>query len=143
MPLNFKAATNGEYTIAVSPENVELGYLHLIDNLTGTDVDLLQTPEYTFDARTSEYASRFRIVFSAKGTNGDDNGNFAFFDAAGDLVITDATIGATLQIIDVMGRVIRSIDAARNISTKDMTAGIYMLRLFNGNNVKTQKIVIE
>lgn len=143
MPLNFKAATNGEYTIAVSPENVELGYLHLIDNLTGTDVDLLQTPEYTFDARTSDYASRFRLVFSAKGTNGDDNGNFAFFDAAGDLVITDATIGATLQIIDVMGRVIRSIDAARNISTKDMTAGIYMLRLFNGNNVKTQKIVIE
>lgn len=143
MPLNFKAATNGEYTIAVSPENVELGYLHLIDNLTGTDVDLLQTPEYTFDARTSDYASRFRIVFSAKGTNGDDNGNFAFFDAAGDLVITDATIGTTLQIIDVMGRVIRSIDAARNISTKDMTAGIYMLRLFNGNNVKTQKIVIE
>ncbi len=143
MPLNFKAATNGKYTITVSPENVELGYLHLIDNLTGTDVDLLQTPEYTFDARTSDYASRFRIVFSAKGTNGDDNGNFAFFDAAGDLVITDTTIGATLQIIDVMGRVIRSIDAARNISTKDMTAGIYMLRLFNGNNVKTQKIVIE
>ncbi|MBR0177931.1 MAG: leucine-rich repeat protein [Bacteroidales bacterium] len=143
MPLNFKAVTNGEYTIKVSPENVELGYLHLIDNLTGTDVDLLQTTEYTFDARTSDYASRFRIVFSAKGTNGDDNGNFAFFDAAGDLVITDATIGATLQIIDVMGRVIRSIDAARNISTKDMTAGIYMLRLFNGNNVKTQKIVIE
>ena len=60
MPVNFRANKNGQYTITVNPENVEMGYLHLIDNMTGTDVDLLQTPEYTFSAKTSDYASRFR-----------------------------------------------------------------------------------
>ena len=41
MPLNFKAKENGTYTISVNPEDVEMDYLHLIDNLTGADVDLL------------------------------------------------------------------------------------------------------
>ena len=67
MPLNFKAAKNGEYTITVNPEAVEMDYLHLIDNLTGADIDLLATPSYTFDAKTTDYASRFRLVFSVLG----------------------------------------------------------------------------
>ena len=141
MPLHFKAEKNGTYTLGFTTEDVSFGYLHLIDNLTGNDVDLLATPSYTFDARTTDYASRFRLVFSANGTNGDDN--FGFIDAAGNLVITDATAGATLQIIDVMGRVVRSTDAARHISTNGMAPGVYMLRLINGTNVKTQKIVVK
>ncbi|MBR5910882.1 MAG: choice-of-anchor J domain-containing protein [Bacteroidales bacterium] len=141
MPLHFKAEKNGTYTLGFTTEDVSFGYLHLIDNMTGTDVDLLATPSYTFDARTTDYASRFRLVFSANGTNGDDN--FGFIDAAGNLVITDATAGATLQIIDVMGRVVRSTDAARHISTNGMAPGVYMLRLINGTNVKVQKIVVK
>ncbi len=143
MPLHFKTEKNGTYTLGFSTEDISFGYLHLIDNLTGNDVDLLATPSYTFDARTTDYASRFRLVFSANGSNGDDN--FGFIDAAGNLVITDATAGATLQIIDVMGRVVRSRDAsnASAISTNGMTAGVYMLRLINGTNVKTQKIVVK
>ena len=54
IPVNFKAHENGEYTITVNPKNVEMGYLHLIDNLTGADVDLLQTPEYVFTAQTTD-----------------------------------------------------------------------------------------
>jgi hypothetical protein len=42
-------------------------YLHLIDSLTGADVDLLTEPSYTFDAKTTDDASRFRLVF-----DGDD-----------------------------------------------------------------------
>lgn len=41
MPLNFKAAKNGSYTITVNTENVDLNYLHLVDNLTGNDVNLM------------------------------------------------------------------------------------------------------
>ena len=41
MPLNFKAAKNGSYTITVNVDNADLNYLHLVDNLTGNDVDLL------------------------------------------------------------------------------------------------------
>ena len=41
MDVNFKAKENGEYTITVNPEGVEMAYLHLIDNMMGMDVDLL------------------------------------------------------------------------------------------------------
>ena len=41
MLVNFKAEENGTYTISVDVDNVEMDYLHLIDNLTGDDIDLL------------------------------------------------------------------------------------------------------
>ncbi len=63
MPINFKAAKNGTYTISIETEGLELGYLHLIDNLTGNDVDLLATPNYTFEAKTTDSLERFRIAF--------------------------------------------------------------------------------
>ncbi len=66
MPVNFKAEHNGTYTISVNPENVEFDYLHLIDNMTGAEVDLLAEPNYTFTAKPTDNTSRFRLVFSAK-----------------------------------------------------------------------------
>ncbi len=72
IPVNFKAETNGIYSISITSQEVELSYLHLIDNLTGTDVDLL-SPEpvegsasYTFEAKTTDFATRFLLVFSTK-----------------------------------------------------------------------------
>jgi hypothetical protein len=145
LPLNFKAAKNGEYTLTVNPEDVEMEYLHLIDNMTGADIDLLQTSNYTFNAKTTDYASRFRLVFSANSVsqNADsDNEAFAFV-SNGEIVITNAEAGATLQIVDMMGRIVVSSDVARNVSTSDIPAGVYVLRLINGDNVRTQKMMIE
>ena len=34
-------------------------------------------------------------------------------------------------------------DAERHVTTEGMTPGVYVLRLINGNNVMTQKMVIE
>ena len=65
IPLNFEAKENGNYTISVTPESVKMNYLHLVDNITGTDIDLLVTPNYTFQANRTESPSRFRLVFSA------------------------------------------------------------------------------
>lgn len=63
--LNFEAKENGDYTISVTPESVKMNYLHLVDNITGADIDLLVTPNYTFEANRTESPSRFRLVFSA------------------------------------------------------------------------------
>ena len=146
VPVNFKVAENGSYTLSVNHENTEMNYLHLIDNMTGADVDLLQTPEYTFEAKTDDYASRFRLVFSTDDENGASTGSASFaFINNGNIIITDNVEGATLQVIDMMGRVIvsREGDVSGNISTNGMTAGVYVLRLISGENVKTQKIMIR
>ena len=66
IPVSFKAEENGNYTLNFSHEAVSLSYLHLIDNLTGADVDLLQSPSYHFNAKTTDYAHRFKLVFDIK-----------------------------------------------------------------------------
>ena len=146
MPVNFRAAENGTYTITVNPENVEMNYLHLIDNMTGMDIDLLQTPSYTFNATTRDYESRFRLVFAANNNNEDGpstgSGTFAFY-SNGNWIINNAG-EATLQVIDLTGRILSSETVNGSVSTTiNATPGVYMLRLINGENVNVQKIVVR
>ncbi|MBR3493226.1 MAG: leucine-rich repeat protein [Bacteroidales bacterium] len=140
--VNFKAAKNGQYTINVNADGMEFNYLHLIDNLTGEDVDLLVEPSYTFEASTNDYASRFLLRFIPKNDAADSSETFAFI-SDGNIVIIDADINSTLQIIDMTGRVVVSTEVVRDISTNGMVPGVYVLRLVNGDVVKTQKIVVE
>jgi len=144
MPVNFKAAENGTYTLTVNPEGVEMNYLHLIDNKTGADIDLLQTPNYTFDSRTTDYTSRFRLVFGANGASAGSASDetFAYFNGSEWMINNSGN--ATLQVVDVMGRVLSSEAVNGSVSKAiNTTAGVYMLRLVSGNDVKTQKIVVR
>ena len=144
MPVNFRANTDGQYTLTVTPEGVEMNYLHLIDNMTGNDVDLLATPSYTFNATTRDYESRFRLVFAANNENGVSTGSttFAYF-SNGSLVVNNEG-NATLQVVDVMGRIVKSesINGSASINV-NAAPGVYTLRLVNGNDVKTQKVVVR
>ena len=142
MPLNFKAAKNGTYTLDFKVENMEADYLHLIDNMTGADVDLLATPSYSFEGKADDYESRFKLVFSNYEDANDDNVHFAYY-ADGEIRLVETCHGASLQVVDMMGHVVLAGDAMNRVSTNGMTAGVYVLRLINGNDVKTQKIVIE
>ena len=141
LPVNFKAAENGTYTISVSIEGLEVDYMHLIDNMTGADTDLLQTPSYSFDAKTTDYESRFKLVFSTNEADGPSTGSGTFaFVNNGEIIINGEGM---LQVIDMMGRIIISKDGVHTVSTNGMTPGVYVLRLINGEKMKTQKIVIQ
>ena len=67
---------------------------------------------------------------------------FAFFNGNSWVINNEGE--ATLQVIDMMGRMISSeqINGSYNNSL-NLSAGVYVLRLSNGNTVKTQKIVID
>ena len=139
MPVSFKAAKDGNYTISVNTQNVEAEYMHLIDNMTGMDVDLLATPSYSFEAKTSDYASRFKLVFGVKDNETEAAENFAYI-SNGEIIISNEG-RATLQVIDVLGHIVSSeqINGECRISTNGMTAGVYVLNL----NGMTQKIVVR
>ena len=142
MPVNFKAATNGTYTLNVNAENLEMDYIHLIDNMTGVDVDLLQTPSYTFEANTTDNANRFKLVYR-NTTNVEENGeSFAYFN--GDNMVINNEGDAQLQVIDMTGRIVSTETISGNATVQTSAApGVYMLRLVNGDNVKVQKIIIK
>ena len=142
MPINFKAHRDGQYTITVNPQEVEMGYLHLIDNIGGKDIDLLATPSYTFNAKADDYESRFRLVFSANMVNTDLNDDFAFF-SNGQLVIANEG-ESLLQVIDVNGRIVMTESVSGTCSKAiNVKAGVYVLRLIQGTDVKTQKIIVK
>ena len=138
LPVSFKAESNGNYTLSLNAQEVSFAYLHLIDNMTGLDQDMLSNPNYTFDARTTDYANRFKLVFAT----GNATDEFAFF-SNGSFVINNEG-NAIVQVIDVNGRIIssESINGCANVNVK-AAAGVYMIRLMNGNDVKTQKIIMK
>ena len=142
LPVSFRASENGTYTLNMNVENVDMNYLHLIDNMTGMDIDLLQTPSYTFEANTNDYANRFKLVFAANGTDEADESSFAFF-SNGNLIVNNEG-NATLQVIDINGRILSSETISGSCSKAiNATTGVYMLRLINGENVKVQKVVVR
>ena len=141
MPVCFTAENNGTYTLTFSIENVEFSYLHLIDNMTGVDIDLLASPSYTFNANWTDYESRFKLVFICKDAE-RDNDSFAFYSNGSWIIDNEGE--ATVQVIDVNGRILKSenINGCANVNVNAAT-GVYLIRLVNGNDVKTQKVVVK
>lgn len=115
--------SHGTHTLSVTLEDAELDYLHLIDHLTGAEIDLLQSPSYSFESSSSDYPTRFQLVFSAEvGNNtGDD---FEFIDGKS-------------QILDMTGRVV-----ATERNTR-LAPGVYILRTVNEKETSSQKIIIK
>jgi hypothetical protein len=121
--------------------------------MTGADVDLL-TPAgnspserglggvYTFTAKTTDYESRFKLVFSICGDANDDDAPFAFIDASGNIIVNGE---GTLQVFDALGHqlVTKQLSTLNSQLSTPLAKGVYVLRLVNGENVRTQKIVIE
>jgi len=140
MPVNFKAKESGSYTINVEITNLNLDYLHLIDNKTGADIDLLRIPNYTFDASSEDYAERFNLVFFT-AINLDES-SFAFFNGTTWNVNIEGK--ADIQVIDMTGRIVSTKTVGDNAEINiTQPAGVYILCLIKGNEVMVQKVVIK
>lgn len=122
MPVQFKASKDGSYTLSIENNLIDLDYLHLIDHLTGMDIDLLQNPSYSFEAHTDDYAARFQLMFSPK---------------ANDDVFGDSFVDGKTVVIDMTGRVV-----ATDRNTQ-LAPGVYIVRTVNGNETTSKKIIIN
>ncbi len=140
LPVSFKAEKNGNYTLSFAAQEVSFDYLHLIDNLTGIETDLLANPSYSFEAKSTDYENRFKLLFVCGDANGDND--FAFF-SNGKLIINNEG-NAIMNVYDVTGRLVntQSVNGSCQVGFK-APAGVYMIQLVNGVNSKTQKIVVE
>ena len=147
--IRFETLEDAEYTMTWDTQNGEFTYLHLVDNLTGADVDCLAESEYRFTSRTSDYKSRFRLVFGYTGIDepetpqaDDAQSQFAFI-MGGQLVVNGE---GTLQVFDISGRQVLSTDTHGTQTTlglPGLAAGVYTMRLTTAGSSKVQKIVIR
>ena len=152
MPVSFLASENGTYTLTVSStlttQLSSLTYLHLIDNMTGIDIDLLASPSYTFEAKTSDYASRFKLVFNDnQNENNNENEPFAYIYNGEIVVETPWYDVSTIQVTDMLGRILLTREATPHssllIPNSSLSPGVYVLRLINDKQTKSQKIILN
>ena len=143
IPVSFKAATMGEYTIGAETQNCEYAMMTLVDRFTGVETNLL-IEDYTFMATSNDNAERFIIKLAMSNSNDGDNENFAFINN-GMMYIYNIEGQGVVSVYDVTGRPVAEYNVAEsaNISTADFAAGVYIIRMSDENGVKVQKIVVE
>ena len=115
---------------------MNFNYLHLIDLLTGEDIDLLANNSYEFVGSPRDNENRFVVKFS------ENAGNDIFaYQNNNDIIVNGEGM---LQVYDVMGRFVGNYEVNGNehISASNFSTGVYIFRLI-GNEVKTQKIVVR
>lgn len=140
IPVFFEASENGKYVISVANDGVCFDYLHLVDNLTGVDVDLLDNAvPYTFAAKINDYAARFKLVYQMHRNVENQSDDFCYF-ADGRLVIPFIDGETTLQIVDMTGRIVINQSVGGSFSqTLNLKTGVYVVRM----GERMQKIVAE
>ena len=136
--LNFKAMSMGQYTLSLKA-NGEFDYIHIIDLLTGEDVDMLLEGKYTFIGTPSDSDNRFivKLAYNSGSTTSIDE-SFAY-QSGSDIHVTGS---GELQIFDVTGRMVMT-TTVNGAETINLSAhGVYIFRLI-GTEIKTQKIVVR
>ena len=141
IPVHFVAAEPGTYTITVNAKNIDLDYMHLVDEFTNEHIDLLSEPSYTFTSAESDKPGRFTIVFGIDNVEENFESNIFAYQNEDELMVDGK---GTLQIFDVLGRFVSSyeVNGSARINISSLNTGVYVLRMV-GENVKTQKIVVR
>ena len=132
--LNFKAMTTGQYTLSYKAEG-NYDYLHVIDRLTGEDIDMLLDGEYSFIASPSDNDARFIVKLGYNTNNSAENDIFAYQNGS-DIVVNGE---GELQVFDVTGRMVAT-QHVNGVQTVNVPSqGVFIFKL----NEKTQKIVVR
>ena len=132
--LCFKATEFGYNTLSLKA-NGDFSYLHLIDKLTGEDVDMLLEGEYSFMASPTDNPERFIVKLEYSEGSETSDSSFAYQNGS-DIIVNGE---GTLQVFDVMGRLVmqKNINGVQTVNV--CAQGVYILKL----NDKVQKVVVR
>lgn len=144
VPVHFTTEEDGTFTLTWDTHNGDFTSLFLVDNMTGAITDMLHSDHYTFDASTTDYASRFYLTYACTGVDeyNEGDGSFAFFDGS-EWVVNGK---GQLDIVDVTGRVLfskRIANEQNRVNLNNVAPGVYMMRVSDGKDTMVQKIVVR
>ena len=141
--VNFHANEMGNYTIAIA-ESIEVAndfeQVILVDKFSGVETNLL-IEDYDFTATGGDDVNRFIVKLAVSDQQSAVSDNFVY--QSGEELVIDAE--GTVQIIDVMGRVVYSDDVESTNNRIDVSGfrnGTYVVRVISGSEVKVEKVVI-
>lgn len=141
MEVVFSNNQSGTFTLTVNSNDLSFSYLHLIDHVTGADMDLLQQPDYTFQATGQE--QHFVLVFRWNTSVGENQQQTFCFVKDKMLYINTESQCGHFALTDVMGRTVKSGEVKSCIDLTDLQSGLYIVRLIDGYSQRVQKIVVD
>ena len=133
--LNIKVASMGQYTLSYKADG-NFDYLHIIDRLTGEDIDMLLEGQYTFVATPNDNDNRFIVNLAYKPNYGEGNNENFAYQSGNEILVSGS---GELQIFDVTGRSVMTTTINGVESINIPAQGVYIFRL----NEKVQKIVVR
>ena len=152
IPLYFDAKEMGTYTLTFDIKG-DYENLYLLDKMTGEKVNILLENEYSFIANSNDYTERF-IIKMDNGQQTTDNSHFAYVSGE-NLIITDISGEAQINIYDALGRCVLRMDAASHVRTgvagrdaachvlvDGFDSGMYIIQKIDENGVNVQKLIL-
>ena len=133
--IGFEAKTMGQYTFSIKTEG-QYSYMHLVDKLTGEDVDMLVEDSYTFVGAPNDRKDRFVLNLNYNAANINTDSDIFAYQSGSDIIIRG---DGELHVFDVMGRLVltQRVNGVETISVQSQ--GVYIFKL----NGMTQKIVVR
>ena len=138
--LGFETQAMGQYTLSFKA-NGNFNYMHLIDKLTGADVDMLAEGKYTFVGSSYDDTDRFIVKLNENAGLVAAGSNIFAWQNGSDIVVDG---NGDLQVFDLTGRMVMTqhVEGIETLSTSMLHEGVYIFRLV-GNETKTQKMVVR
>ena len=152
IPLYFDAKEMGTYTLTFDVKG-DYENLYLLDKMTGEKVNILLENEYSFIANSNDNNDRF-IIKMDNSQQTTDNSHFAYVSGE-NLIITDISGEAQINIYDALGRCVLSRDAASHVRTSvagrdadchvlmdGFDSGMYIIQKIDENGINVQKLIL-
>ena len=153
IPLYFDAKEMGTYTLTFDVKG-DYENLYLLDKMTGEKVNILLENEYEFMAGSNDNTDRFVLMFD-NGQQTTDKSHFAYVSGE-EIIITDISGEAQINIYDMSGRCVLRMDAASHVRTDvagrdaashvlvdGFDSGIYIIQKIDENGVNVQKLIVN
>lgn len=140
--VGFKSSTAGTCTFRVTDFDFSVPVI-LKDLLTGDTTTLELGTEYQFSASTNEPVNRFKIYFGNYTTNISEIENSIEIYSDGNTLNIFSNSPSTINIYNVLGQTVLSTKFKNFKQINNLKTGIYIVEIFNKNEYKTQKIIIN
>lgn len=155
IPLGISAA-QGEYTLKVSNNNIEKVTATLVDNYLQTKTELTSNTSYHFTITADSNSrgnNRFEVQFNNKlstiiptTTNNGFSAKVLGNSNVNNIVsveVSNAQKQVTIIVMDVQGRVLATKQGANGVNRVqvNMSNGIHLVQVTDGNSVVTEKIM--
>ena len=150
VPLNFKAGTNGQFTINVEENTVMAeGNIYLEDQLTDQMINLSTQNSYTFEASTDDDANRFLLHFNGvTGVEDVANQNNIQVYSVDDMIYINSLedLSADILVYNINGQLVyngqMNGESLKRVSL-GTSSGVYLVNIVSEETSSTHKVYVK